>query len=146
MAEARKPPGNVNRDGTITAEGMPGAVRLHGKLILVWNTVALVLALVLIVLGLAHDEKREIYQGVLQGIAAFLSFKFGQGLLAARKRAVCSLTVLYGTALVAALVFPVEDFLTPFGGIRMVIFVPALVGVLYLRPLISAFRHWDRFH
>ena len=135
-----------DRTGTITAPGLPNAVRVHGKIILLWNTIALVLALVLLVLGLAQDDRHKIVQGAVQGIAAYLFFKFGQGLIAARKSAVFGLTGLCTAALIVALVFHAEDFLTPFGGIRLVIFVPVLVGVLYLRPLLSAFRNWNRFH
>jgi hypothetical protein len=44
-----------------------------------------------------------------------------------------------------AFIFHEQEFLTPFGGVRLVILVPALVVVLYLRPLLSAFRNWRRF-
>src|ERR1051326_2474116 len=146
MAGGRNNPGEPDRDGTITAPGMPNAVRLHGKIILIWNTIALVLALVLIVLGLAHDDKGEIIQGAVQGVAAFLCFRFGQGLIGARKGAVLGLTVLCLAGLMAAFVFHGQDFLTPFGGVRLEFFVPALVVLLYLRPLLSAWRNWKRFH
>jgi hypothetical protein len=145
MEGARKSPADPKRDGTITAPGMPNAVRVHGKIILIWNTIALVLALVLIVLGLAHGDKYEIIQGAVQGIVAFLFFKFGQGLIAARKRAVLGLTMLCAAGLMVAFIFHEQEFLTPFGGVRLVILVPALVVVLYLRPLLSAFRNWRRF-
>jgi hypothetical protein len=146
MAVARKNPVGSNRDGTITAPGMPNAVRVHGKVILIWNTIALVLALVLIVLGLARDDKQDIFQGAVQGVAAFVSFKLGQGLIAARKSAAIGLALLCGAGLMVAFLLHGQDFLTPFGGIRLEIFLPVLVLVLYLRPLISAFRNWKRFH
>ena len=125
---------------------MPNTVRTWGKVILIWNTIALVLALVLLVLGLAHDEKSEIFQGGLQGVLAYLFFKCARGFLAARRGAVYGLTALCGAVVIGALLFHSQEVLTPFGAVRAGLFVPPLIAVLYLPPLISAFRHWNRFH
>ena len=143
---ARKERVRESRDSTITSPDLPNTVRVFGKVILIWNTIALVLALVLIVVGLAHGNKNEICQGGIQGIAAFLFFRSARAMIAARRSGVCGLAGLCVAALVAAAVFWQEDLRTPFGDVRLVVFVPLLVAVLYARPLFSAFRNWKRFH
>jgi hypothetical protein len=127
---------------------VPGIVRVYGMIIMVCMVcIAIGIGLVALkaLVGLVGSGSSLrvqwlfVFGAALSVAISLVIFRLGEGLRAGQRQAVYGLCILGGIALLLA----IGNFLA--GQVGVAVFFLAVVGVLYVPPIISAHRHWSAF-
>ena len=123
---------------------VPGVVRVYGAIIMVMSVIGMGLGVLQIPLGIAALASSALLFLPLvvgAGLIAvnFIFLRLGKGLLAGERQAVYGLCVLGGLAALSGMVAIAAG--AKASGLGTIFWV----GVFYVPPIVSAYRHWTIF-
>ena len=110
--------------------------------IMILNGIGMGLSAVLLILTLALNGDNSIAVLTVNTVLAFLFFRLGKGLRKGERQAVYGLCILGGLAILGSIALVVFVGANALQGVLIILLV---VGVVYVPPVVSAFRHWGAF-
>lgn len=120
---------------------IPTVVRAYGVLIMIINGLGMAAGAISALLSVSQSA--SMYVLVAGGIGIvinFVFFRLGMGLHSGERQAVYGLCVLGTLGLLAAIAVLAS------GATSAGLLLLTIVAVLYIPPLVSAFRHWSAFN